>query len=162
MFLWDIDEKHLVLAYFPVPLCNQSVTNYRLMASVLYDGRSVAILGAIMARYTCSFTISLSIDHLQPLLLDLLQGCDLEIQYYNADYILAREIPGNVSFSKLVKVEVFIDRSSATETESRMNIVIKNEELPLQLDNHCRQMFEFVKQEIEHSRHWHLIESLAG
>ncbi|MBE9206493.1 hypothetical protein IQ244_08190 [Nostoc sp. LEGE 06077] len=115
-----------------------------------------------MARYTCSFTISIPIDNLQPLLLELLQGCDLEIQYYNADYILAREIPGNVSFSKLVKVEAFIDRSSATETESRMSIVIKNEELPLQLDNYCRQMFEFVKQSIEKCRHWHLIESLAG
>ncbi|MBD2493625.1 hypothetical protein [Nostoc sp. FACHB-280] len=115
-----------------------------------------------MARYTCSFTIGLSIDRLQPLLLELLQGCDLEIQYYKSDYILAREIPGNVSFSKSVKVEVFIDRSSATETESRMNVIVKNEELPIHLENHCRKMFEFVKEEIEHSRHWHLIESLAG
>jgi hypothetical protein len=115
-----------------------------------------------MARYTCSFIISIPIDHLQPLLLDLLQNCDLEIQYYSFDYILAREIPGNVPFSKLVKVEVFIEKSTATETETRMSIVVKNEELPLQVDNHCRQMFEFVKQAIEKSRHWHLIESLAG
>ncbi|MBD2344434.1 hypothetical protein [Anabaena subtropica] len=115
-----------------------------------------------MARYTCSFLISIGLDYLQPLLLDLLQDCDLEIQYYTPDYILAREIPGNVSFSKMVKVEVLIDKSKATETESRMSIVIKNEELPLQFDNHCRQTFEFIKQAIEDSRHWHLIESLAG
>jgi hypothetical protein len=143
-------------------LCNQSVIISRLEPSVLYDGRSVARLGAIMARYTCSFTISISFDDLQPLLLDLLQDCDLEIQYYNHDYILAREIPGNVVYSKLVKVEVFIDKSTATETETRMSIVIKNEELPLQLHNHCREMFDIVKQAIEQSRHWHLIESLAG
>jgi hypothetical protein len=43
-----------------------------------------------------------------------------------------------------------------------MSIVIKNQELPLQLDNHCRQVFEYIKQAIEESRHWHLIESLAG
>jgi hypothetical protein len=43
-----------------------------------------------------------------------------------------------------------------------MSIVIKNQELPLQLNNYCRQMFEFIKQTIESSRHWHLIESLAG
>lgn len=134
----------------------------RLDAPVLYDGRSVARGGAIMARYTCSFIIAITIDHLQPLLVDLLQDCDLEIQYYTADYIIAREIPGNISFSKLVQVEVLIDKSRATETESRMSIVIKNDELPLQLDNHCWQMFEFVKQSIEKSRHWHLIESLAG
>ncbi|MBD2447783.1 hypothetical protein H6G76_11465 [Nostoc sp. FACHB-152] len=115
-----------------------------------------------MARYTCSFTISINVDNLQPLLLDLLQNCDLEIQYYNHDYILAREIPGNIPFSKLVKVEVFIEKSTATETETRMSIVIKNEELPLQLHNHCREIFDFVKQAIEQNRYWHLIESIAG
>jgi hypothetical protein len=115
-----------------------------------------------MARYTCSFIVSVPVEHLQPLLVDLLQDCELDVQYYNADYIMAREIPGTVSFSRLVKVEVLIDKSTATETETRLSIVVKNEELPLQLDNHCRQTFEFVKQAIERSRHWHLIESLAG
>jgi len=115
-----------------------------------------------MARYTCSFIVSVPVNHLQPLLVELLQDCELDIQYYTGDYIMAREIPGSISFSKLVKVEVLFDKSTATETETRMSIVIKNEELPLQLDNHCRQMFEFVKQAIENSRHWHLIESLAG
>ncbi|WP_193196006.1 hypothetical protein [Nostoc sp. MG11] len=115
-----------------------------------------------MARYTCSFIVSVPVNHLQPLLVELLQDCEFDIQYYMGDYIMAREIPGSASFSKLVKVEVLVDKSTATETETRMSIVIKNEELPLQLDNHCRQMFEFVKQAIENSRHWHLIESLAG
>ena len=115
-----------------------------------------------MARYTCSFLVCVNVEHLQPLLVELLQDCDFDVQYYTNDYIMAREIPGNVSFSKLVKVEVLIDKSTATETETRMSIVIKNEELPLQLDNHCRQVFEYVKQAIEHNRHWHLIESIAG
>jgi hypothetical protein len=115
-----------------------------------------------MARYTCSFIVSVPIDHLQALLIELLQDCGLDVQYYTADYIMAREIPGNVSFSKLVTVEVLVDKSSATETETRMSIVIKNEALPLQLNNHCRQVFEFVKQTIEQSRHWHLIESISG
>ncbi|NDJ23870.1 hypothetical protein GS682_19930 [Nostoc sp. B(2019)] len=115
-----------------------------------------------MARYTCSFIVSVPVNHLQPLLVELLQDCEFDIQYYTGDYIMAREFPGSVSFSKLVKVEVLVDKSTATETETRMSIVIKNEELPLQLDNHCRQMFEFIKQAIENSRHWHLIESLAG
>ncbi|KYC40626.1 hypothetical protein WA1_26290 [Scytonema hofmannii PCC 7110] len=115
-----------------------------------------------MARYTCSFILSVALNHLQPLMVELLQDCNLEVQYYTSDYVMAREIPGSVPFSKLVTVEALIDKTSATETETRMSIVIKNEELPLQLDNHCRQMFEFIKQEIEHCRHWHLIESLAG
>ncbi len=115
-----------------------------------------------MARYTCSFIISVPMNDLQPLLVELLQNCNLDVQYYTPDYIMAREIPGNVSFSKLVTVEALIDKSTATDTATRMNMVIKNDELPLQLQNHCQQMFEFIKQAIEDCRYWHLIESLAG
>ncbi|KOP25139.1 hypothetical protein AMR41_17150 [Hapalosiphon sp. MRB220] len=115
-----------------------------------------------MARYTCSFILSIPINHLQPLLIELLQDCNLDVQYYTLDYIMAREIVGTVSYSKMVTVEVLIDKSTATETETRMSIVIKNQELPLQLDNHCRQVFDYIKQAIEDNRNWHLIQSLAG
>lgn len=115
-----------------------------------------------MARYTCSLIVSVPIDHLQELLIQLLQECGLEIQYYTPDYIMAREIPGQVSFSKIVTVEVLIDKSSSMEMETRMVIIMKNEELPLQLNNHCRQLFDFVRQTIEHSRNWHLIESISS
>ncbi|MEM7714886.1 MAG: hypothetical protein AAF349_15135 [Cyanobacteria bacterium P01_A01_bin.68] len=115
-----------------------------------------------MARYTCSYIVSLPIDHLQPLVIELLQECNLDVQYYTSDYILAREVPGSVPFSKFVTIEVLIDKSTATETETKMNLVFKNEELPLQVDNHCRQVFEFMKQVVEDYRHWHLTETLAG
>ncbi|MEA5573363.1 hypothetical protein [Calothrix sp. UHCC 0171] len=115
-----------------------------------------------MARYTCSFLLSVSVENLQPSLIQLLDSCGLNVQYYTADYIMAREFPGSIAFSKLVTVEALIDKTTATESETRMTLVIKNEELPLQFDNHCRQVFDYIKQEIEHSRYWHLIESLAG
>ncbi len=112
-----------------------------------------------MARHACSFIVSIAIDDLQPLLLALLQDLELDVQYYTPDYIMARETPGKVSSLKLAVVEVLTDKSTATEAESRFKIVVKNEQL--QLDDHCRQMFEFVKQAIEGSDRWHLIESLA-
>lgn len=115
-----------------------------------------------MARYTCSYIVSLPIDHLQPLFVELLQECNLDVQYYTSDYILAREVPGSVPFSKFVTIEVLIDKSTATETETKINLVFKNEELPLQVDNHCRQVFEIIKQVIEDCRHWNLTETLAG
>jgi hypothetical protein len=115
-----------------------------------------------MARYTCSFTVAVPSDRLRQLLVEFLQACNLEITYDTADYMMAREIPGQVSFTKLVTVEVLIDRTTATETETRMNLVIKNEELPLQLDNHCHQMFELLHQGILENRHWQLIESFVG
>ncbi|MBW4650126.1 MAG: hypothetical protein KME06_15775 [Kastovskya adunca ATA6-11-RM4] len=115
-----------------------------------------------MARYTCSFTLAVSLDHLQETLIEVLQSCNFDIIYDTNDYLMAREIPGQVAFAKLVTVEVLIDRSTATEQEVRMNFVIKNEELPLQIDNHCHQMFQLVHEAIAENRHWQLLESVAG
>ncbi len=39
--------------------------------------------------------------------------------------MMAREIPGHVSFTKLVTVEVLIDRTTATATETHINLVFK-------------------------------------
>lgn len=115
-----------------------------------------------MARYTCSFIIAVPLEHLQQVLIGVLESCHFDIIYNTGDYLMAREIPGKVAFAKLVTVEVLIDKSTATEHEARMNFVIKNEELPLQVDNHCRQMFDQVNQAIAENRQWHLVESLAG
>lgn len=114
-----------------------------------------------MARYTCSFTIAVPIARLQQLLVEVLQSCNLEIIHATNDFMMAREIPGQVSFAKLVTVEALIDKTTTTNTETSINLVIKNEELPLQIDNHCHQMFEVVKQAILENRDWQLVESVA-
>lgn len=101
-------------------------------------------------------------SNLQQLLIEILESCNLDIIYDTGDYMMAREVPGNVSFSKLVTVEVLIDKTSATDREIRMNFVIKNEELPLHVDNHCHQMFKMVSQAVADSQHWQLIEAVAG
>ncbi|MBD0363559.1 MAG: hypothetical protein ICV55_12440 [Coleofasciculus sp. C3-bin4] len=115
-----------------------------------------------MARYTCSFTVAVSLDRLQQSLIEVLQSCNFDIIYDTGDYLMAREIPGRIAFAKLVTVEVLIDKSTATAQEVRMNFVIKNEELPLHLDNHCRQMFDMVQEAVAENRHWQLVESVAG
>ena len=115
-----------------------------------------------MARYTCLFTVATPVENLQRLLTELLEACNFDIIYQTADYLMAREVPGSVAFSKLVVVEVLIDRTTATDREVRMNTVVKNEELPLQVDNHCRQMFNLVNQAIAQSKHMQLIEAVAG
>lgn len=115
-----------------------------------------------MARYTCSFTIAVSLEYLPQLLIEVLQSCNFDIIYNTPDYLMARESPGSVPFAKLVTVEVLIDKSTATPQEVRMNFVIKNEELPLQVDNHCHQIFDMVRQAVEDNRNWQLLESVAG
>ena len=115
-----------------------------------------------MARYTCSFTIAVGVDRLRQLLTEVLHSCNLDILYDKSDYMMAREHPGQVSFSKLVTVEVLIDKTTATETLTRMDLVIKNEELPLQVKNHCHHMFNLVKQSIMENRNWQLVENVAS
>ena len=115
-----------------------------------------------MARYTGLFKIATSVGSLHQLLGELLESCNFNIVYQTGDYLMAREIPGHVAFSKLVTVEVLFDKTVSGDREVRMNFVIKNEELPLQVDNHCRQMFERINQAIADSHQWKLIEAVAS
>ena len=115
-----------------------------------------------MARYTCSFVVPASVETLQQSLIEILEECKFDIIYDTGDYLMAREIPGRVAFAKLVTVEVLIDKSVATPQELYMNFVVKNEELPLQVDNHCHQMFQVVQSAINKKENWQLVENVAG
>ncbi len=75
---------------------------------------------------------------------------------------MARETPGRVSFSKLVTVDVLIDVPIDDQPEVRLNFVVKNEELPLQVNNHCQMMFESVKAAVVDSEQWQLLETVSG
>lgn len=115
-----------------------------------------------MARYTSLFTVAVPFDKFRQLLTDILSSCRLDIIYTSEDYLVAREVPGQVSFAKLVTVEVLIDRFLTTETEVKMSFVVKNEELPLRNNNHCQQMFDLINQAVTDNRQWHLVESAAS
>lgn len=114
-----------------------------------------------MARYTGFFIVSAPVEGLRPLLVEILESCNLNILYDTGDYIMARELPGQVSLAKLVTVEVSIDKNTVNYSGIRMDFVVKNEELPLQANNHCRQMFEFLSSLIIDNRHWRLLEIMA-
>ena len=115
-----------------------------------------------MARYTCSFTVSTPVDSIQSSLVNVLHSCHFDIIYDTGDYLMAREIPGNVTFGKLVTVEVLIDKPILTSQEIRMNFVVKNEELPLQVDNHCWQMYNIVRGAVIDNRQWQLLEAIPS
>lgn len=115
-----------------------------------------------MARYTSSYTVGLPFPRIGKLVVEVLESCPLEITYDTGEYIMAREIPGKVSYSKLASVEILIDRTTSTENETKMTLVVKNEELPLQVENHCYQMFQLVSEAIVGYRSWQIIEQVAG
>jgi hypothetical protein len=118
--------------------------------------------GQIMARYTGFFKVAASVNNFQQLLSELLESCNFNIIYQAGDYLMAREIPGKVAYHQLVTVEVLFDKTMATNQEVQMNFVIKNEELPLQVDNHCYQVFNQVNQAVQDASYWKLIEVAAS
>ena len=73
---------------------------------------------------------------------------------------MAREIPGQVIFTKLVTSEVSIDVSSTNPDLVKLSFLVKNEELPLNPNNHCRQIFDLLRVAIAHNYDWEAIDNL--
>ena len=74
-----------------------------------------------MARYTYAFTVAVDVGFLRQSLSEVLHSCNLDIQYDDSDYIVARERLGQVSFSKLFKVEALIDKTTTTKSALRID-----------------------------------------
>lgn len=69
---------------------------------------------------------------------------------------MAKEKPGNVSFTKLVELEVLFDRNKIQDGKLQVDFVAKNEELPLHTDNHCRAVFETIQKTVSAQQPWQL------
>ena len=115
-----------------------------------------------MARYTHLLTLTDSINGLYAQVQDMLESFNFQVDYVTADYLMARENPGGVPFAKLVTVEVLFDNTRATTETTKLELVVKNEELPLQSNNHCYQMYQQLTQAITDRKEWNLVESVAG
>jgi hypothetical protein len=115
-----------------------------------------------MSRYVCHFLVNISSQHVRSPLKKLLEACGLEPIHEVEDYLMAREIPGRVSFARLVTVEVLIDVTNATQESVKLSFVVKNEELPLNSNNHCRQVFDTLRIAIADRHDWQPISSLQS
>jgi hypothetical protein len=107
-----------------------------------------------MSRYVCHFSVNLQSANIRSSLRKLAETCGLETIYDLDDYLMAREIPGRVAFAKLVTAEVLIDTTQATSTHIKLSFVVKNEELPLKSNNHCRQIFDLLRATIARDFDW--------
>lgn len=103
-----------------------------------------------MARYTNSLKAAGPIQVVQQSVASILGACDMDLIHSTKDYVVAKERPGHVTYSKLTMVEVLIDGVAADEAieedASTLTIIVKNEELPLSRDNHCQKVFDAVHQ----------------
>jgi hypothetical protein len=101
-----------------------------------------------MARYTHLLTLSEAAPGLGHSIIKTLEACGLSMVYSNKDYFVAKEKPGQVTLSQLTTIEVMISPPTTTVDAAKVNLVVKNEELPLQQNNHCQRVFETVSQAI--------------
>jgi hypothetical protein len=115
-----------------------------------------------MARYTHDLTVAVPLAQLYQQVTDVLKGCNLEIIYFKEDYLMAREAPGNVPFARLVIVEVLVDSTRATQDSTTLTVVVKNEELALQTQNHCYGVYQKVNKAISDNKGWNLIRSTTN
>jgi hypothetical protein len=112
-----------------------------------------------MARYTHDLTVAVPLSQFYEQVKEVLKACSFEVLYFKEDFVVARETPGNIPFSRLVTVEIFVDSTRATQDITHLSVVVKNEELPLQANNHCYQMYEKLNQAIADNKGWNLIKS---
>jgi len=116
-----------------------------------------------MARYTSLLKVAAPVETVQPALATILESCNMQVIHEDGDYLVAREVPGQVSYAKLVTIEVLIDKPKEAVTKDVcLNFVIKNEELPLQLNNHCRRVFDLFNDALVNCHHWQLIECITS
>jgi hypothetical protein len=113
-----------------------------------------------MSRYVCHFLVNLSPQDVRLPLKMLFEACGMETMYETDDYVMAREIPGKIIFTKLVTSEVSIDVSGADSGIVKLSFLVKNEELPLNPHNHCRQIFDLLRVAVAHNYNWEPVDSL--
>lgn len=110
-----------------------------------------------MARYTCSMTVAVALDKLYPTITGILESCGLEVLIFREDYVMAREKPGQCPFAKLATVEVLVDSTRSTLQASEFDVVVKNEELPLQSNNHCSQVYQKFLEFCQNDPVWRVV-----
>ena len=116
-----------------------------------------------MTRYAGFITVAIEdFDNLQPVVLGILEECNLEVIHNAGNSILARERAGELPFSKLAIAEVTFNLASITQTTIRIDLIVKNDTLPTQKENHCRQVFDLFIYWAMETRYWKVIESMTS
>lgn len=101
-----------------------------------------------MARYTNFFMTGAPKEDVHQGLVAALESCDLNLVYQDPVYIVAKDKPGQVSFAQLTTVELLLNPPTVEQGGAKIDLVVKNEELPLRQQNHCREVFTQVNQAI--------------
>jgi hypothetical protein len=101
-----------------------------------------------MARYTNLFMTGAPKEEVHQGLVTALEACNLDLVYQDPVYIVAKEKPGQVSFAQLATVEILLNPPALETQGAKIDLIVKNEELPLRQQNHCHTVFTQVNQAV--------------
>ena len=101
-----------------------------------------------MARYTNFFMASSSPEEISQMLVSAIEACGLNLIHNDPVCIVAKEKPGKVAFAQLATVELLISPPTVEHGGSKIDLVVKNEELPLRTQNHCKEVFAEIDEAI--------------
>ncbi|MBU6230363.1 MAG: hypothetical protein KGQ93_11795 [Cyanobacteria bacterium REEB459] len=104
-----------------------------------------------MARYTACLDLPETTFHqidntLQASISSVLEACNLSIIYSSLDYLVAKEKPGHIALAELATIEVLIHPPSSLRSQIQLDLIVKNDQLPLTLNNHCQRLFDAIHQ----------------
>ncbi|MEM6450660.1 MAG: hypothetical protein AAF703_10140 [Cyanobacteria bacterium P01_D01_bin.105] len=91
---------------------------------------------------------SSSQEDISQMLVSAIEACDLNLVYNDPVCIVAKERPGKVAFAQLATIELLISPPTAEHGGAKIDLVVKNEELPLRAQNHCKEVFGEIDQAI--------------
>ena len=101
-----------------------------------------------MARYTNFFMTSSSQEEVRQMLVSAIEACNLNLIHNDPVCIVAKERPGKVAFAQLATIEILISPPTMGQGGAKIDLVVKNEELPLRTQNHCKEVFTEIEQAI--------------
>jgi hypothetical protein len=95
-----------------------------------------------MSRYSCSYLAKIPPNRLDLLYDDLLQLSVFEVMHRRPDIFVLLETPNEAMFVQLVTIELF--NTPISPSEIQIDLLVKNHELPLRINNRCRQFFDRI------------------
>ncbi|MGL4378390.1 MAG: hypothetical protein ACRCT1_18260 [Microcoleaceae cyanobacterium] len=113
-----------------------------------------------MARYSGFFVVSVSLENIRKILIEILEDAQLKIIYDRGKSIMAQEVTGKVPMSQLVTVEFGIKNEVDDDAEIKLNFVLTNNELPLHENNHCHEVFDALSTLIMNFPEWQVLDAM--
>ena len=103
-----------------------------------------------MSRYACNYDLPISIEEIPQILINILESCNFKMDFQSKDYLMAKDTnkDKNISFSRLVKVEIILNVRNSNSNHSSFELMVTNQKLAVNKNNYALERMSELKQKI--------------